>query len=217
MNKSESIKELAIALSKAQAEMPPAEMKSVNPFFKSKYADLGSVIKSASPVLAKHGLSISQMPISDNGDIGLTTILMHSSGEWLESTIFMPLGEESGRSAAQSAGSIITYLRRYSFASVLGMYADEDTDGNAPPTQKKSQPAKKAEPKTNGNIFKAVVEAGLSENEIAAKNALQNYCKTGYDTQEKANNWMKAYRGWKDSGLTTVEAAEKANAGEMPE
>jgi hypothetical protein len=137
MNKTDTIKELAIALSKAQSEMPPAQMNATNPFLKNKYADLGSIIKTAKPVLAKHGLSYSQLPVSDNGKIGVTTILMHSSGEWIASTMAMDLGEEKGKSAAQVAGSVITYLRRYSLASVLGMYADEDTDGNAPPTKSK--------------------------------------------------------------------------------
>ena len=71
-------------------------------------------------------------------------------------------------------------------------------------------------PTGNGSVFDAVVDAKLSENAHAAKAALQNYCKTGYDTPEKAVAWMKMYRGWKDSNLTTVEAAEKANAGLTP-
>ena len=80
MNKSGTTKELALALSKAQAEMPPAELNKVNPFLKNKYADLGSIIKAAKPILAKHGLALSQMPTGDGDKIGLTTILMHSSG-----------------------------------------------------------------------------------------------------------------------------------------
>ena len=150
MNKSETIIELAKALSKAQADMPSAELNAVNPFFKTKYADLGGIIKASKPVLAKHGLSVSQLTTSTNGDIGITTLLMHSSGEWLESTITLPIGEDA-KNVAQAAGSVITYLRRYSYSSVLGMYADEDVDGNdAPPAKKKSQP-KKQPAKESGN------------------------------------------------------------------
>lgn len=130
MNKSSTIKELAFALSKAQAEMPPAEMNAINPFLKNKYADLGSVIKTAKPILAKYGLSVSQLPVSNGEMIGVTTILMHDSGEWIESTLTLSIGEEKGKSSAQVAGSIISYLRRYSLSSILGMYSDEDTDGN---------------------------------------------------------------------------------------
>jgi len=71
-------------------------------------------------------------------------------------------------------------------------------------------------PPSNGDIYDAVVEAGLSENPHAARNALRNYCQTGYDTPEKAIAWMRLYRGWKDSELNTVEAAEAANAGKVP-
>jgi hypothetical protein len=68
----------------------------------------------------------------------------------------------------------------------------------------------------NGDVYQAVVDAKLSENIHAAKGALQNYCTTGYDTDEKAIAWMHLYRGWKDTEKTTPEAAELANAGEVP-
>jgi hypothetical protein len=130
MNKSDSIKELSSALSKAQSQMPFAPMDSVNPFLKNKYADLGSIIKTAKPVLAANGLAVSQQVTSCDDRVGVSTIVMHSSGEWLESTVTLPLGEERGKSLAQVAGSVITYLRRYAYAAALGMYADEDTDGS---------------------------------------------------------------------------------------
>lgn len=130
MNKSESIKNLAGALAKAQSEMPVVNMNAKNPFLNNKYANLGAVIDTCRPVLAKFELSVSQLPASEGDRFGLTTILMHSSGEWIENTVFIPLGEQKGLTVAQVAGSIISYLRRYSLASVLGMYADEDTDGN---------------------------------------------------------------------------------------
>lgn len=132
MNKSESIKELAIALSKAQGEMPSVPMESTNPYFKTKYADLGSVIKTAKPVLAKNGLSVSQLITSEESKVGVTTILMHISGEWLSDTIMLDLGEEKGKNISQQAGQVCTYLRRYSYSAILGLYADQDDDGNHP-------------------------------------------------------------------------------------
>jgi hypothetical protein len=165
MKHSESITKLAAALSKAQAEMPPAPMNSVNPFLKNRFADLGAVITTSRPVLAKHGLSIAQFPVSENGSVGVTSILTHESGEWLEETVVLPLNEERGKSAAQVAGSVVTYLRRYSWSSIIGMYADEDTDGNQPHSDMKSesiqrekeeQTAKKETPKKAVNEkFKA--------------------------------------------------------------
>ena len=149
MNKSESIKSLAGALSQAQAEMPAVKFNATNPFLKNKYADLGAIIDTSRSVLAKHNLSVSQLVESQENKIGVTTILMHNSGEWLESTCWLELGDERGKSNAQVAGSIVTYLRRYSLASILGMYADEDGDGNKPDNQKqqpKQRPAKSNNP-----------------------------------------------------------------------
>ena len=212
MNKSETIKELALALSKAQAEMPPAELNAVNPFLKNKYADLGSVIKTAKPVLAKHELAMSQLPISNDAQVGVTTILMHSSGEWIETTMMLHIGEEKGKTSAQVAGSIISYLRRYSLASILGMYADEDIDGDMP-----EQKSKATESETiKGDSLQAVVDAGYFENIHAAKVTFQKYCRTGYDTVEKALDWGSKYRGWRDTGKEVEEAAQLTNEGKMP-
>jgi hypothetical protein len=148
MKKSESIKNLAASLVKAQNEMPVVKMNAVNPFLKNKYADLGAIISATRPVLASNGLSISQTMTCDDERIGVTTLLMHSSGEWLEDTATLPLGDERGKSLAQVAGSIVTYLRRYGWSSILGIYADEDGDGNAPARKNGNghKPAKQEKP-----------------------------------------------------------------------
>jgi len=145
MNKSETLNEIAAALSAAQGEMPAVKFNSTNPFLKNKYADLGAIIEAAKPVLARHGLSVSQMVCDAPGGIGVETVIMHKSGQWFSSTVAMPLGEEKGKSQAQVAGSIITYLRRYALAAALGMYADEDGDGNQP-APRQAQPAQAAAP-----------------------------------------------------------------------
>lgn len=137
MNKSDSIKNLSGALTKAQAEFTRIDFDAVNPFLKNKYASLGAIIEHSRAVLAKYGLSVSQPTVSVNGEVGVTTILMHESGEWMESTITLALADEKGKSSAQVAGSVITYLRRYSLASILNLYSDEDTDGEQP---KKAKP-----------------------------------------------------------------------------
>ena len=64
--------------------------------------------------------------------IGVESILTHESGEFVAERILIPLTEEKGKSKVQSAGSTLTYLRRYSWASILGMYSDEDSDGSSP-------------------------------------------------------------------------------------
>ena len=141
MNKSESIQNLAAALSKAQAEFPVIKFDSVNPFLKNGYASLGAVIAGGRPVLAKFGLAVTQLTFGEDGVVGVETMLTHSSGEWISDRVSMQVGEERGKSSAQVAGSIVTYLRRYSLASILGVYADEDGDGNSDP-----KPTEKVKP-----------------------------------------------------------------------
>ena len=135
MNKSESIKSLAIALNKAQGEMGGAAKGANNPFFKSKYADLGSVVQAIKEPFANNGLSYVQLPVEDNGRIGIETILMHVSGEWLSGSFTVQLSKQD----AQGAGSAITYCRRYSLQSVAGI-PSEDDDGNAASKQQTKKP-----------------------------------------------------------------------------
>ena len=132
MNKSESIVNLSKALAAAQGEMPAIKFDSTNPFLKNKFASLGAVIDGTRPILAKHGLSVTHFPFGEGGVIGVEVILMHNSGEWISNSVSMEIGEEKGKSSAQVAGSIITYLRRYTLASILGVYSDEDGDGHSP-------------------------------------------------------------------------------------
>lgn len=125
MNKSESIKELAISLCKAQSQMSGAVKDASNPFFKSKYADLSSVVQAVKQPFADNGLSYVQFPIEDSGRIGVETILMHESGEFLSQSFTVALTKQD----AQGAGSAITYCRRYALQSIAGI-PSEDDDGN---------------------------------------------------------------------------------------
>ena len=145
ISKSESIDLLAKALAEAQGEMPPVMMNAVNPFLHSKYADLGAIIETSKPVLSKHSLSFSQVVFTEDNKVGLNTLLMHSSGQWIASGMSLPMGEEKGKSLAQVAGSVITYLRRYSLSAILGIYTDEDTDGNDKKTKLENKEPEKME------------------------------------------------------------------------
>jgi len=126
MNQTENIKELAIALNKAQTEMKAALKDSSNPFFKSKYADFASVWETCRTPLTKHGLAISQLPIQANGMFGVRTILMHVSGEWISEELLLPVTKQD----PQAAGSAITYARRYSLSGIVCLATDDDDDGN---------------------------------------------------------------------------------------
>lgn len=149
MNRSETIGQLAAALAAAQGKMKAASMNAQNPFFKSKYADLGAIIEAIRPVLAENGLSFTQTPFVDSGTVTLETTIMHASGEWLSSAMSVAIADEKGMSFVQAMGKAITYLRRYALASMFGVYADEDDDGNESVTKAASKLAgngKQAQP-----------------------------------------------------------------------
>lgn len=130
MKHSESIANLAAALARAQGKMNAATLNAVNPFLKNRYADLGAVIEAARPFLAENDLSFSQFATVEQNRVNVETLLMHGSGEWLSETLSLPLGDSKGLSAAQAAGVVITYARRYSLAPMLGVYAGDDADGD---------------------------------------------------------------------------------------
>lgn len=121
---SQSIKELATALARAQAEIEGANRDSANPFFKSKYADLASVWSACRAALTKNGIAVSQPPEADGAKVTVTTMLLHESGEWISSPLTMTAKEDS----PQAVGSAITYARRYALAAMVGV-APEDDDG----------------------------------------------------------------------------------------
>lgn len=137
MRHSDSMAHIAAALSKAQPEFPEipktkegkveGQGKGGNSYsFSYKYADLGDVIPKVGPVLERHGLSFSQLPdVNERGEDGLTTLLMHESGEWISGFMRLYLA----KTTSQGHGSAITYARRYALCAALGIVADEDDDG----------------------------------------------------------------------------------------
>lgn len=141
MNSSNTIANLASALAKTQINLPVVKFDAKNPFLNNKYATLQAVVQASVPVMNEFGLSIAQFSISQEGRIGVRTILMHVSGEWIEDTITLVPETAKGLSLNQSAGVTLTYLRRYSWASVLGLVADEDGDGDVHAETKNNESA----------------------------------------------------------------------------
>lgn len=135
MSQSEQINELAAALSKAQGEMQAAIKDKVNPFFKSSYADLGSVWDAARPVLSKHGLCVMQTTELTQDKIVMVTTLAHTSGQWVKS--YLPLNP--AKNDSQGVGAAITYLRRYSLSAIVGVVCDDDDDGETAMGRGKTQ------------------------------------------------------------------------------
>lgn len=130
-------KDLFAALIKAQQELKPAKKDKDNPFFKSKYADLSGVREAITPVFNKHGLGFIQMPAGGTeGHIGLTTVLVHESGQAIQETMYMkPVKDDP-----QGRGSCITYMCRYALAAFAGLPLEDDDGAAASGT---SQPYKK--------------------------------------------------------------------------
>src|SRR3990167_11432178 len=124
MQKSPEIGKLSKALSLAQAEIKGAVKDSTNPFFKASYADLSSVWDAIREALTKNSLTVLQpLDISEHGVI-VETIISHESGEWISGKLQV----NPTKNDPQGIGSAITYGRRYSLASMVGV-CPEDDDG----------------------------------------------------------------------------------------
>lgn len=110
----------------AQREMGSALKESVNPYFKSKYADLNAVREAVIPVLNAQNIAVLQPIIQKEGKSYVRTILMHESGQSLESDVEIIFSKIND---AQAQGSGITYARRYGLQSLVNIGAEDD-DGN---------------------------------------------------------------------------------------
>lgn len=124
MNKSQSISEITKALIMFHSKVENLKKDAINPFFKSAYCTLDNIINTIEAPLNASGLTFAQFPSGNNG---LTTILLHESGEWMESEYFM----QPVKNDPQGTGSVITYARRYALAAILGLSVDVDDDANA--------------------------------------------------------------------------------------
>jgi len=135
MRTSESVKEITGALIKSVPEI-----KNLFPSAKGfgyDYIPLEDIVDELKPKLAKHGLVVIQMPISNDGSaeegsiikVGVETRLLHESGEWIEQAVYAPLTDLKKGTNTQKLGATITYLRRYGLACIFGITADVDVDG----------------------------------------------------------------------------------------
>lgn len=127
MNQSENLNELAKALAAAQASLQGAKKSATNPHFKNDYATLQDVWNAAREVLAPNGLSVVQTYEATDGKLmNIRTTLLHTSGQWIAGVLSMA----PQQATPQGIASASTYGRRYGLASILGIVADEDDDGN---------------------------------------------------------------------------------------
>jgi hypothetical protein len=195
MQRSDSIVEIAKALSKFQEECPSPKKTATNPHFKSSYAPLEEIISTAKKHLSKNGLSVFQSTTSRDAEIGVTTLLMHSSGEFIESDIlWLPMGKAS----AQGAGSGITYARRYGLCAALNIAAEEDDDANGASDDNHSRqqgPNKPLASDKQLNLVKKLIK------EVAGYKNI---------TEQKSYESLKKHLGGKDIEFFNIEDASKA-------
>lgn len=150
------MKNIATALVKAQSEMSNPKKGNTNPFFKSKYADLNAVREAVIPILNDNGISVLQPLVHVDGKNFVNTILLHESGELMESFTEIIYNKQND---AQAQGSGITYARRYGLQSFVCVGADDD-DGN------KASQSVKFEAKLDIKILESKLKASKSLEEL---------------------------------------------------
>lgn len=176
MKTSEETKNIIEALTNVQSELSPVGKDRVNPFAESSYATLDAILKEVVPKLTAQGVFMTQEPVTTVEEnlikIGVVTRLMHKTGEYIEyEPLFMQLEKGAKMNMAQSAGSVITYAKRYSISAIMGISTDEDNDGVQPKSkgdkagynqQQKNTPQQKKPAgvtSTQVNNMKAVVNS----------------------------------------------------------
>ena len=126
MRMSDQINELATALAKAQGQIEDAQKGSINPAFRSKYADMSAVREAVRMPLSQNCIAVIQLPRLNDTSVEVETMLVHSSGQFIAETLAIPLNKRD----AHGTGSALSYGRRYGLMSLLCLASDDD-DGNA--------------------------------------------------------------------------------------
>lgn len=161
---------LFAALAAAQAEVENATKASVNPHFKSRYADLAEVLNTVRPVFAAHGLSIIQSTGLSGDYVSVSTVVGHKDGGYITSIATCVPAKYD----AQGVGAATTYLRRYSLAAMAGV-AQEDDDGNAASHTKPAPATRAAGPsKALTDILARIAAAGNAEELEAIKPSIRS-------------------------------------------
>jgi len=181
MKKSDSIIEISKALVNFQSEINNPFNSKENPFFKSGYAPLSDILNLVRPVLSKNGLAILQDVETINNDVKISTMLIHISGEWIEQNgMIIKLEKQT----AQSAGSAITYGRRYMLSAFLGIASEDDDDGNG---DLKNKPEPKKESIFHSEYSKIISNAATIEEIVIIKKELTEKFINKKISQHEAN------------------------------
>jgi hypothetical protein len=147
MKYSESIINISKALLEVNKEIGNIKQTAENPFYHSSYAPLSTILETIRPILNKNGLMILQDITSKDNNTIISTMILHSSGEWImQEGLCLPLEKLT----PQGAGSAVTYGRRYSLSAMLNLATEEDDDGNSSEKYKKTDFSKKVQTEFSG-------------------------------------------------------------------
>lgn len=179
METSNSIAAIGQALSVLQGKLEHAGKNASG--YGYHYADLAAVLDVARPLLAENGLALSQWPTMVDGAVSVESLLVHSSGEWIRSSLALPIEGKKGMSRAQEVGSVITYARRYAMSAILGIaQVDDDAAGtkdDEPPPRQAPTPAPQGDgisgSAKQGAMIWALASKLFGEN---AKQELESIC-----------------------------------------
>jgi hypothetical protein len=187
---SQEIKNIASALSKAQASMGGALKDASNPFFNSSYADLESVTEAIRKPATENGLAWTQGGgCTAEGVVSVTTLVLHTSGEWIKSEV----SSKPKDLGPQAVGSCITYNRRYGLQSIFGLWTTED-DGNA------AEGKRAPEPKLDETI--------KTELEVAAKNGIEAFREYWKGMDKETRKTAQGNKDWFESLRKTAEGVK---------
>lgn len=205
---SEQINDIAKALAAAQAEITGAKKSGLNPHLKSKYADLEDAWDAIREPLSKNGLAVWQGVVQSEEGPALRTVLMHESGQWMESVMVMVMKDASN---PQVVGTVISYYRRYALKAAVGLY-DTDDDGASAASQK-AKPQHHEEPQVKVDVGTYMSRIALCQD----INVLRGIVKSGMAEAAEAGD-MAARAKIRDAGTTRaamIEADAKEQAAEM--
>lgn len=216
METSPSIAALAKALVAFQGEATsPAKKRTAKVPTKSggeysyKYADLSDILADIKLNLKKNNLSVVQSATSDGNGIGVQTMLIHDSGEWIKSDpLILPLQAAT----PQAAGSAVTYARRYALSAILGISTEEDDDAGSAQGHQQEQRSTAAQrpqavaPPTAAQPAKAAPEAAPQAPGGAPVMPIGKY------TGKPMADLPYTYLEWARDNMTRADAREMAIA-----
>src|SRR5690625_4297243 len=182
MNKSVSINEIRKAMANIQEEVKQTIRDANNPLFKSKYIRQENVVEAIHDIEPNHGLTLVKLLFTNKArGVGVKTLLMHESGEWIE---FPPVFFEAEKQTPQGYGALITYIKRYSLSAIFGITSDQDDDGN-----ESSQNEALATEKQRGYIKRLINEKQTKEHTFAV---LHEGLKKRLKTNKNIDEWTSS-------------------------